>query len=320
MNAIEEDIYLSEYKKNGIPEYIKEAVDLLDPIKKLMCALESDNTSLYNVFPLLDYTLDVYHNMFIHLIPSYFYSTIPIIRNLIVSRFQQTARFDLIISSFSLTFEGRNFFRKFYAKSNPPLTEDFSDQEEGIQSDLFDDDVFVEYSSEIEDDDIFEEMNQVDIQDIIESSSEYDEDIDSESPIDNDTIKSNEDSEEGSIMCGLSIETLLDTISNVAERIGFDEDSIEDIRCTFYDWLLGPSRNLKHLEMLKSSPWRYWKYMNFEKQLKNLPIIALRLISLPASEACCERMISQNRRIIDSYRMNSSDELIKARNTLRTNK
>ena len=37
LNAIEEDIYLSEYKKNGIPEYIKEAVDLLDPIKKLMC-------------------------------------------------------------------------------------------------------------------------------------------------------------------------------------------------------------------------------------------------------------------------------------------
>ena len=322
LNIIEGDIYLSEYRKNGIPKYISEAVDLLEPVKKLMCAFESNHISLYNVFPLLNYTLEMYQNMITNCFTNYFNKALHTMRMLIVNRFQKTARFDLIITSFALTYEGRKFFREFCSKSDPPLTEEFSDQEnDDSQSDLYPEDTDIEYSSEIEDDDIFDDTNQITIEDIMESSSEdYDDDIDSENPNDGNKSNRSSETEEEEISFGLSINTLLDTISNVAERLGFDSEAIENVRATFLDWIIGPSRCQKHLNLLKNSPWRYWKLMNFERQLNGLPSIALRLISLPASEACCERMISENRRIIDSYRMNSSDELIKARNTLRTNK
>ena len=234
LNVIEDDIYLSEYRKNGIPKYISEAVDLLDPVKKLMCAFESDHISLYNVFPLLNYTLEIYQNLITNGFMKYFNAALHIMRMLIVNRFQKTARFDLIITSFAFTFEGRKFFREFCAKSDPPLTEEFSDQEDDSQSDLYPENTDIEYSSEIEDDDIFDDTNQITIEDILESSSEdYDDDIDSETPNDGNRSNISCEAEEEEMSFGLSINTLLETISNVAERLGFNSKAIEDVRTTF---------------------------------------------------------------------------------------
>ena len=126
--------YLIDCRKNGIPSIILELPVLLKPYKKLMSTFEEDTLELYDVFPCIDQTISDYNQLIHSEDIDILRPLIPEIQNGIVFRFTTTARWDLIITSFALTHNGRKFFRKKYANTVPPLTEEYSGDEEDCVS------------------------------------------------------------------------------------------------------------------------------------------------------------------------------------------
>ena len=58
-----------------------------------------------------------------------------LLRHLILTRFHETARWDLIITSFALTQSGQRYMRGIGNRCDPPITEDFSDDDDNDSED-----------------------------------------------------------------------------------------------------------------------------------------------------------------------------------------
>ena len=111
--------------------------------------------------------------------------------------------------------------------------------------------------------------------------------------------------------------TVFETVDQIATQLQIDRKGIQEIHRYLHSWIWGKSRAFTNLCLFKDSSWVYWKTEMKFGNMSQLQIIALGLLSLPASQASCERLISQNRRIIDSYQSNMNDDLIKVRNNVR---
>jgi len=290
----------------GVPDQILELVPFLAPIKRLMLTFESDRTPLCRVFPLIHQTLKVYDRIEEQGELKYHGPVVPLIRSFIKKRFQETARWDLIVTSFALTIEGRYFIRKECSSDTMPgLTEGLSDDEEppGIP------------------------LNEIDVQFIEDTDTEIsissDDDYDDEEEDKSLKIvvrKKPKETEEPNFKIddsGNLINIVFNTIEDVAKRLDHSKEERKALRLSFHKWTFSRSNEFPNLCFMEQSAWVYWKT---ELQFKNMPIlanIALRILSLPSSQASCERLISQNRQIIDSYRTKSKDDLVRARNLLR---
>ena len=58
------------------------------------------------------------------------------LRHFIQQRFFETARWDLIVTSYALTYPGRKHLRKIGNEGDHPITEEFSDDEEDPDADI----------------------------------------------------------------------------------------------------------------------------------------------------------------------------------------
>jgi len=297
---------------DGVPQHIIELPTLLEPVKKLMLTLEADRTPLSAVFPLIHSTLGALKTIEAKKTIEYLLPVIEPLHHAVEHRFHDTAKWDLIVTSYALTHPGRRHLRKIGNEGDHPITEDFSDDEDDSPEELKRTIQVSEPGSDAED--------------LAVSSDEDSDDYSENEDKDKDElrykpIKIVDPFEYAELSFGdqskINIcKLIFDTITDLARNLQISERERGEIHQCLHAWIWGKSTAFPNLCLLKNSPWVYWKTEKKFETIKHLPTIALRLLSLPASQASCERLISRNRRILDAYRTNSKDDLIKSRNTM----
>jgi hypothetical protein len=320
----------------GIPTQIKELAPFLEPIKRLMLALEADDAPLSVVFPLFKRTLEIYKELETNEDIQSLRPAIPDIMNLLNNRFRETSRWELIVTSYAFTRAGRRYFRLQGYRSEPRLTLEFSDAEEAdgalpdiIPPSMSEDNTDFNPSS---DDDYEDEAILDDHEQRGEREGEEERNIRSEegtekeekgSDNEDEDEDANEDEEEDE-RADPEDEDLytiaIKAVGSLAQRMNSSDREADQIKADFHDWLFNPTRQVPCKYLLDKPSWEYWKTVNRVSRGSNLSMLALRFLSLPSSQASCERLISYNRQIIDSHRTRTNDDLVRARNHLRKRK
>jgi hypothetical protein len=301
---------------DGIPQDFVDLSIILKPIKILSQILESNNTSLSDVAPLLNATFIKLDSVKEELEIPNFAAIISDLKICILHRFKTTHQWNLIISSFCFTVRGRHFLRKLGALDNPPSTIELSDDNED-EINIFDDknienDVCVtEPNSDEEEIDVSEENENILLPNIRDSVDEtdFDQSAPEEAELTLDPLVFSETHDEYNI-CHEMIQYL-------SECLGFPQKEIDDCHQHFDNWIFQATAKVQFGYNMTQSIDRFWKVTNSFDKTSKLPQIALRLLSIGASEASCERLVSENRSILNVHSQRQKDDLIHARNVLR---
>ena len=99
-------------------------------------------------------------------------------------------------------------------------------------------------------------------------------------------------------------------LMTIAQQMDFPEDQVHDLSLAFAFWcnqrFIVPFQNHLH-----SSALAYWTCVNSAKSnFFGLSEIALKLLQIVSSEAPCERIISETRRLVGQRRTRMSPETI----------
>jgi hypothetical protein len=78
----------------------------------------------------------------------------------------------------------------------------------------------------------------------------------------------------------------------------------------FYNWIDQPTAKIQFGYNMPESIDLFWKVINTYNKTTKLPLIALRLLSIGASEASCERLVSENRSILNPHSQRQKGDLI----------
>ena len=297
-----------------IPKSLLDLNRLLLPVKIAMNKFEDPKTSLSEVLTILN---EMIENLNLLAQDPEFQIYTQNINFMIVTikeRFRKNGRFDLIVSTNAFTSSGRRMFRMLGVQSDMPMTVDLSDDDEDnirqgksqTQS-SFDPDPESDSEDSMEQNDETYEAIQEDNNSIAMAYVQDEEHFVIENP---GFICPDETDQLYSI--------LMDTIEELCKRLNMDENKITKCWQEMDFWLFQPSKKLPRISELKGNEVHYWKMENLRTK-SILSTIVLRLLSLGASEACCERFISQNRTTLDANSSRQKDDLLQARNEIRAN-
>jgi len=92
--------------------------------------------------------------------------------------------------------------------------------------------------------------------------------------------------------------------------------NVEKLSETFRNWIPGKTKESVEMEvykMYKSNPFAYWSTLSGTSKWKELAQIALQIISIPPTEAACERVFSARREIMTKHISNIRDPVVEAR-------
>ena len=107
-------------------------------------------------------------------------------------------------------------------------------------------------------------------------------------------------------------------VRNLGKMLNFPEDQL---LTTFTEWNPGKTNDPiedEIFKMYKFQPVDYWVEMSKIDNWKNLANIALRIISIPPTEAACERVFSARRDIMTKHISNIRDSVLEARAHLKS--
>ena len=102
-------------------------------------------------------------------------------------------------------------------------------------------------------------------------------------------------------------------VSTLGKYLKMNEDNLNK---TFSDWKPGETNDPIEKEvykMYKTDPFSYWSELNRSQKWGGLAQIALRIISIPPTEAACERVFSARRDIVTKHVSNIRDPVVEAR-------
>jgi hypothetical protein len=311
IHLIDNDNLISDCLE-GIPIDILHLLILFAPIKKLMINFESDMTPLSSVFELLEGAIKEIEDAKKDFQIEFFCIAATQLQERIIQRFRTTADFNLILTSYIFTSKGRHYLRKLAAQTQPSLTERLSDDDSEyyIKSDEKD------FSTDDEGDSDCEEIIAGEIIEDVQRDFEIHPDPNSGINAESVEIPDFEPFE----LNGSDVyKSARNTIRYLATRLEFNKKEISKMLESFAHWVFKPTCTIEGFDTLLTSPDEYWRLQHLFKKYSHLPEIALRLLSLSASEASCERLVSSNRYILNSQSSHIKDDLLKARNVIRSN-
>lgn len=227
-------------------------------------------------------------------------------RNLVQSRLYQ--QHSLVLIAFSLTKDGRNFFRSVVGYEE---NVEERQHEIGIIEDFFFNSVVPSENEIFENSS--EESNSYDI-DISEETEEFEAIMYEEEELmeviekieEKNMQKESKYARKGIINIAKSF------FEDYARRAGYREDKINRIINQYNHWMSLDNLN-KYEHMLKDSIHNFWYLMRFSQEWSELAEIAQVIVTIPASEVENERMFSIKRNIIGKYHTRISPELLNAR-------
>ena len=104
------------------------------------------------------------------------------------------------------------------------------------------------------------------------------------------------------------IEEMMNFLQEKAISLNLSE---ERVVASFFRWIEEPSTLSKPVEALlnQKNNFEFWKDMLLIDDMKDLAVLALRLLSIPASEAACERTFWKQRKILTDQRARTGTQL-----------
>jgi hypothetical protein len=300
---------------HGIPQEFKDINRLLLPVKIAMNRFEDPKTSLSDANTILTQMIEDLEQLVEERQYKKYRQHINFMNDTIRKRFRKNGRLDLIITSNAFTASGRHMFRKLGAQTDMPSTQELSDDEDEERKnqtkqetqDSIDPDPESDSEDSMEPDDELGEIIQEDNNSI---SAAYVED-EAQFAFEHTGFIPPDESEQ-------LYSILMNTIQEICMRLQIDDDRTRKCFKELDSWLFQPTRKIHRIYELKENAVQYWRMENLRTK-SILSTIALRLLSLGASEACCERFISQNRKTLDAYSSRQKDDLLQARNEIRAN-
>jgi hypothetical protein len=300
---------------HGIPHSYIELNRILLPVKVAMNQFEDPKTSLSDVYTILDKLFHDLKEMTKEQDLKKYKQQIKFIINTVKERFRTNSRLDLIITANVFTAPGRHMLRKIGSESDNCVTKEFSGDEEEetnkqpaqLISHVIDPEAESDSEDTIYGNNVVIENSDNDF----EPSSNLYELNEEEFAIEDTGFIGLDDSES-------LYSIVLTTIEGICKSLNLNQPAIDKCYSDLDDFLFNPTRTIPRISDLITNPYEFWKMTNFRKK-SDLATIALRLLSLGASEACCERYISQNRKTLDEYSSRQKDDLLQARNIIRAN-
>ena len=102
-------------------------------------------------------------------------------------------------------------------------------------------------------------------------------------------------------------------LEKYAKNIGLNNFEENELKKSYYDWIVKPldqiTPNLQYVE----KDLEIWALLGLRKRWNHLAVFAARVLTIPASEACCERFFSRQRLAIPKNRRRTSKKLEGAR-------
>lgn len=302
-----------KFIQGGIPDYIQDIMHLFYPVKLLITVLSSDWAKLWHLYPLYMEALSIFEKEVDekYFMDEKFVMFAQKLKENIRLRYYNTCRVELAQAAYLLTKNGRYDYRL----KNDEITQSADEERNGEEPKLMllDDDPHEnEYQA------INHDLSREEADDLVTTRQKF--------------ITSYEGFSEAKLMRDRKPKTSLSLWGNIQSYIhkspyiqllyvieNFSKTKKQlsghftDIKNQLDKWLNEEDSKLCFIEILKDSPLEYWKIMMNDDEYKYLATVAMILLSLPASEAQCERLISKHRKAVNEQQKSMKCETAAAR-------